>query len=72
MGISRVTVIVRNGDLQQALKVFKKKVATSGHLEELRDRREYTKPTTKKREQKLKAKRKNDLEVQREKLLRKF
>lgn len=72
MGLSRVTVIVRNGDLQQALKVFKKKVATSGHLDELRDRREYTKPTTKKRLIKQKAKRKNDLEVQREKLLRKF
>ena len=70
MGLSRVTVIVRNGDLQQALKVFKKKVATSGHLDELRDRREYTKPTTKKRLQKQKAIRNNQLKVQREKELK--
>jgi small subunit ribosomal protein S21 len=54
-GLSRVTVEVRNGDIAKALKKFKKKVNESGHLLELRERKEYVKPTTKRRLQKQKA-----------------
>jgi small subunit ribosomal protein S21 len=54
-GLSRVTVEVRNGDIAKALKKFKKKVTESGHLLELRERKEYVKPTTRRRLQKQKA-----------------
>jgi small subunit ribosomal protein S21 len=64
MGLSRVSVEVRNGDIGKALKVFKRKVEASGHLLELRERKEYTKPTTKRRLIKQKALRKNKLEVE--------
>lgn len=66
MSITRVTVEVRNGDINKALKVFKKKVAESGHLEELRERRYFTKPTTKRRLEKQQAVRKNNIEVEKE------
>lgn len=69
---SLVTIKVRNGDLAQALKVFKKKVSASGHIDELKKRQEYIKPTTKRRLVKQKAKRRNDLQVLNEKLLQKF
>lgn len=59
MGVSRVSVIVKKGDINQALKVFKKKVETSGHLKELKERKEYLKPTTKRRLEKQKAVREN-------------
>ena len=52
---SLVTVQVRNGDLKKALSVFKKKVANSGHLIELKGRQEYLKPSVVKRLQKNKA-----------------
>jgi len=67
MGLSRVSVEVRNGDIGKALKVFKKKVETSGHLEELRERRYFVKPKTKRRLEKQKAVRRNKLEVEKEK-----
>lgn len=41
-----VKVLVRDGNLAQALKVFKKKVNRSGHIEELKRRREYLNPST--------------------------
>lgn len=53
--VSLVKVEVRKGDLNQALKIFKKRVNASGHIDELKQRREYTKPTTKRRLQKQKA-----------------
>jgi len=70
MGVSLVAVKVRNGDINQALKVLKKKVSASGHIEELKERREYVKPTTKRRLIKQKAKRRNDLQLQQEKLFK--
>jgi ribosomal protein S21 len=66
-GISRCTVEVRNGDITRALKIFKKKVMDSGHLLELRERKNYTKPTTKRRLVKQKAIRQNQLNVMLEK-----
>lgn len=67
MSIARVTVVVRNGDITKALKVFKKKVNESGHLQELKERRYFEKPTTKRRLIKQKAIRANQLQVQLEK-----
>jgi small subunit ribosomal protein S21 len=52
MSISLVTIEVRNGDIAKALKLLKKKVENSGHIAELRERRYYKKPSTRKREQK--------------------
>ena len=45
--LTRTKVI--KGDINRALKKFKSATLDSGHLEELRDRKQYTKPTTKKR-----------------------
>ena len=55
-----VTVYVKNGDINKALKIFKNKTFESGHLLELRDRKEFTKPTTEKRKQKKDAIRRQD------------
>lgn len=65
MRTSLVAVKVRDGNINQALKVFKKKVTKSGHLEELKDRREYLNPSTIKhqRNQDIKHKRKKILEI---------
>lgn len=52
---SLVGVKVRKGELHKALKLFKRKVEASGHLMELRERREYLKPSVKKRLQRNKA-----------------
>ena len=45
----KVSVKVINGNIQKALSKFKRKVKDSDHLYELKDRREYTKPSVKKR-----------------------
>ena len=58
-----VIVDCTHQDINKALKDFKRKVIKSGHIMELRNRKEYTKPTTAKREQKQKAIRKNQREV---------
>ena len=50
MGIVLASVEVRNNDINKALKLLKKKVEDSGHLQELRDRKEYRKPSVVKRE----------------------
>ena len=55
MSKQKVAVEVRAGDIARALKIFKKRVMDSGHLQEVRDRREYTKPTTVKRKAKQQA-----------------
>ena len=40
-----LTVEVRNGDFNGAMRRFKKKVAESGIIQEVRDRQEYVKPS---------------------------
>jgi len=40
------TVIVKDDNVEKALRKFKKKVQDSGLLQELRDRETYEKPTT--------------------------
>jgi ribosomal protein S21 len=59
----RVIVEVRNGDVNKALKIFKKKTIKSGHIQELKDRKEYVKPTTAKRKATATAKRRQEMEV---------
>lgn len=55
MNTRKVSVEVRNGDIARALKIFKRKVMNSGHLQDLKDNKEYIKPTTVRRKQKQKA-----------------
>ena len=47
-----VLVEVRNGNLEKAMRVLKKKVQKEGLLKELKDRQYYQKPSEKKREAK--------------------
>jgi len=65
-----LTVEVRNGDFNKALRIFKKKVQQEGVIQEIRDRQHYVKPSEKRAKAKaagrarwLKklAKQKNDL-----------
>lgn len=50
------TVIVKDGNIEKALRKFKKKVQDSGLLQELRDRETYEKPTTRRKRKKSAAK----------------
>ena len=54
-GKARVSVEVRKGDINKALKIFKRRGFDSGHIQELKDRKTYTKPTTSNRKQKQRA-----------------
>lgn len=42
-------------NIESALRTYKNKVQKMGVIQELRNRREYTKPSVKKRDEKLKA-----------------
>ena len=50
------SVIVKDGNVEKALRKFKKKIADSGLLNVLRDRETYEKPTTRRKRQKSAAK----------------
>ncbi len=50
------TVIVKDGNVEKALRKFKKKVQDSGLLQDLRDRETYEKPTTRRKRKKSAAK----------------
>ena len=52
---SIVTVKVIKGDINRALRKFKRAINDSGHLLELRERQTYTKPTTVRRKAKQQA-----------------
>lgn len=54
--IKGLSVEVRNGDVNKALRLFKKKVQDSGILQELKEREYYEKPTTKRKRAKAAAK----------------
>ena len=58
----KVSVKVKNGNIQKALSIFKRKVKDSDHLYELRDRKEFVKPSVKKRRKKQVAIHKQKLE----------
>jgi len=63
---SKTTVKVIKGNIQQALKKFKNKTMDSGHLQELRDRQQFLKPSVVKRKQKKDAIRKQQWDRERE------
>ena len=46
---------VVKGNLNKALKLFKRKFKQTGILKEIKERKNYTKPTTKRRKQKEKT-----------------
>ena len=50
------SVLVKDGNVEKALRKFKKKVQESGLLDELRARETYEKPTTKRKRMKGAAK----------------
>lgn len=57
MGLNGRSVIVGpDGNVEKALRKFKKKIQNSGLLLELRERETYTKPTTKRKIKKGQAK----------------
>ena len=65
-----INVIVRNGNLEQAMRVLKKKVQKEGVVRELKERQYYQKPSAVKREKKkqmiknwLKKRKKHEREV---------
>jgi len=63
---SKVSVKVIKGNIQQALKKFKNKTMDSGHLQELRERQQFLKPSIIKRKQKKDAIRKEKWDRERE------
>ena len=70
-----IKVVVKNNNIEYALKRFKRQVKDSGLLLELREREFYKKPSDIKRVKKTKAKLRikyDKLRVQREKMLRGF
>lgn len=50
------TVTVTDGNVDRALRKFKKKIATSGLLQDLKEREFYEKPTTTRKRKKSAAK----------------
>ena len=50
-----IIVKVENGNIEKALKIFKRKCLSTKILQELKDRQFYTKPSVKKRIDKKKA-----------------
>lgn len=44
-----LTVIIHDGNVERGIRKFKKKVQDSRLLQDLREREQYTKPTTKKK-----------------------
>ena len=62
------TVIVKDGNVEKALRKFKKKVQDSGLLQDLRDRETYEKPTTRRKRKKGAARNRWKKELARQKL----
>jgi small subunit ribosomal protein S21 len=50
-------VLLQDGNLEKALRKFKKKIADSGLLQEVRDRQQFVKPTVQRKLAKSQAKR---------------
>jgi small subunit ribosomal protein S21 len=53
--LSGIRVDIVDGQFEKALRKFKKRVAESGILQELREREHYEKPTTKRKRAKAQA-----------------
>jgi len=54
-----LVINVKGGNVDGALKEYKRKIQSTKQIEELRDRQTYTKPSVKNRLQREEAKRKN-------------
>ena len=50
--IPGIAVVVRNGNVEAAIRKFKKKVQEEGIIQEVRNRQEYVKPSEKRRKAK--------------------
>ena len=59
-----IKVTVKNGKLDPALKVWKRKVKNTKQLQQLRERQEFTKPSAKKRLSKQKTRYKQRMRQQ--------
>ena len=46
--VKGIAVEVRNGNVEAAIRKFKKKVQEAGIIQEIRERKEFTKPSVKK------------------------
>jgi len=66
------SVLVKDGNVEKALRKFKKKIADSGLLNELRERETYEKPTTRRKRQKAAAKNRWRKQVARQQLPKKL
>ena len=66
------SVIVADGNVEKALRKFKKKIAESGLLIELRERETYEKPTTTRKRRKAAAKNRWRKQVASQKLPKKL
>lgn len=62
------SVTVHDGNVEKALRKFKKKIQSSGILNELRERETYVKPTTRRKTARNQAKRRWQKYVQTQKL----
>jgi small subunit ribosomal protein S21 len=67
-----LTVEVVDGQIEKALRKFKKKVAESGLLQDLRDREFYEKPTTARKKAASAAKRRWQKKIQSQSLPKKM
>ena len=63
---SKVAVKVIKGNIQQALKKYKNKTMDSGHLQELRERQQFLKPSVVKRKLIKDAQRKQRWDMERD------
>jgi small subunit ribosomal protein S21 len=52
VSLQGLTVTVRNDDVNKAIRIFKKKVAEEGIIQDYRARQEYIKPSEKRRKAK--------------------
>jgi len=68
MSLNGKKVFVKDGNVEKALKKFKKKVQESGLLLELQERETYTKPSVRKKLAKEQAKRRWKKYIQSQKL----
>jgi small subunit ribosomal protein S21 len=66
------TVLVKDGNVDRALRKFKKKIADSGLLTDLRDREFYEKPTTTRKRKKSAAKNRWDKKLAAQELPKKL
>lgn len=65
-------VVVQHDNVEKALRKFKKKVAESGLLQDLRERETYEKPTTRRKKAKNAAKRRWKKKLESEQLPKKL